>query len=151
MSDNILAKIDALKKQCIPKEGFNLVGVDTFAIPGSGEEVYVVGHYNTAQEAQAAQQQNQAANPHELYFVYGSGPGGSIPEQKEQVQKSELKKFYDFTTPIVQADNKVYEQVKRVLIGKYGYAAKDFEEDGKLYGWSANDLLDLLLEDKRES
>ena len=148
MSDDILAKIDALKKQCIPKEGFNLIGIDTFAIPGSGEEVYVVGHYSTIQEVQAAQQQSQAANPHELYFVYGSGPGGAIPEQ---VQKSELRKFYDFTAPIVQADNKAYEQVKRVLVNKYDYKAEDFEENGKLYGWSVNELLDLLLEDKRKS
>ena len=67
------------------------------------------------------------------------------PEQP--VQKSE--KFHDFTASIVREDTEVYERVKRVLIARHGYKAADFDKDGELYGWSTNELLDLIREDLR--
>lgn len=68
----------------------------------------------------------------------------------QKLEKAEeLVKFYDFTAPIVESASDTYEQVKKILIKKHGYKAEDFEEDGKLYGWSANELLGLILEEKR--
>ncbi len=68
-----------------------------------------------------------------------------------KMNKSLLQKFYDFTGPILERDTETYERVKRVL-QKRGVAREvDFEEGGQLYGWSTNELLNLILEDDRSA
>ena len=71
-----------------------------------------------------------------------------LPASKEApVQKSEpLVKFQDFTGPVMAQQNETYDRVKRILITKHGCKAADFEENGRFYGWSANELLDAILE-----
>jgi hypothetical protein len=43
-----------------PEEGFNVVGVDAFERPG--EALYLVGHYATRHEAQAAARAHEASS-----------------------------------------------------------------------------------------
>lgn len=53
------------------------------------------------------------------------------------------KAFFDHTQPIVEADEMLYERVKKLAMRR-GYEASDFEEGGPLFGWSTNEILDLL-------
>lgn len=46
--------IDARLKMT-PKTGANLVGIDSFGLPG--DELYLIGHFDTVEEAKAAQAQ----------------------------------------------------------------------------------------------
>jgi len=49
----------------------------------------------------------------------------------------------DFTKPIADQDERAYERMKSVLKNK-GYNASDFEEGGPLYGYSVNELIELV-------
>lgn len=51
--------------------------------------------------------------------------------------------FYDFTKPIADADARGYERVKGIL-KKRGAKEADFEEGGKYYGQSTNQLIEKL-------
>jgi hypothetical protein len=42
-------KAQKLKKSLIPQEGFNVVGIDTFALPD--EALYFIEHYDNAEDA----------------------------------------------------------------------------------------------------
>lgn len=53
------------------------------------------------------------------------------------------KAFYDHTQPIAEADEVLYGRVKKLAMRR-GYEARDFEEGGALFGWSTNEILDLL-------
>jgi hypothetical protein len=53
----------------------------------------------------------------------------------------------DFTQDIIAKEEKTYEQVKQELIGR-GYFDSDFEIGGPLYGFSTNELVELV-RDKR--
>lgn len=61
------------KKKWIPTDGFNVVGVDDFEDPG--EQLYLVGHYATREEAQAALKKFQDRNPGHMAHVYGPDNG----------------------------------------------------------------------------
>jgi hypothetical protein len=79
--ESLIDRMSATKAQLIPKTGYNVVAVDTFARPGSGEEIYGVQHFEDLNEAKAFQQSHQAQNPHEHVYIYGATPGGAIPEE----------------------------------------------------------------------
>lgn len=49
----------------------------------------------------------------------------------------------DTINEVVSKDAKAYQRVKAVLKRK-GYRDEDFEEGGPLYGWSVNQLIDLV-------
>jgi hypothetical protein len=138
---NMLDKILEAKKRVTPEQGFNVVGIDTYEMPG--EEPFVIGHYDTVEEANAMVTAYKQSYPDTPVYVYG------VQAAEQEVQKSVLQKFHDFTVPIVQRDTQTYERIQRVLIARHGYEEADFEKDGELYGWSANELLDLILEDLR--
>lgn len=55
--------------QMTPAEGFNVVGVDDYEDPG--DELYLVGHTATMEEAQALVDQRKRANPQEVLHIYG--------------------------------------------------------------------------------
>lgn len=56
------------KNKFVPKEGFNLVGVDDFEEPG--EELYLVGHFDSREEAEAFKAKRLKADPNEVLHVY---------------------------------------------------------------------------------
>lgn len=66
--------------------------------------------------------------------------------QGRALQKSEdvpERAFYDYTEPSRKADQVLYNRVVK-LAKRRGYSEADFAEGGPLYGWSTNELLDLL-------
>ncbi len=65
----MLDKMRMDKIRFIPKVGFNVVGVDDFET--IGEQLYRIGHYGTAEEAEAALDKWRARNPGETAHVYG--------------------------------------------------------------------------------
>lgn len=62
-----------------PKKGYNLVGVDTFELPG--EELFFVAHFDTWEEAEA--ERKRRGGGAEPYYVYppkrDSEDGGGEP------------------------------------------------------------------------
>ena len=139
--ESMMGKMLAAKQRFIPKRGFNVVGVDTFEMPG--EELYLIAHYDSEEEANASQQAYQQAHPDVPVYVYGpEGEEGATPEQPVQ-------KAMDFVHPIVEKDREAYENIKRILIRRHGYQAADFDEGGEFYGWSTNELVNLLKEELR--
>lgn len=86
--------------------------------------------------------------------------GDLIPEEDEEeeegeaeegeeksLEKAELPQSeplqHDFTAKIAEKDARAYARVKRVLTGR-GYTEADFEQGGVLYGYSVNQLIDLV-------
>jgi len=122
----------------VPVDGFNVVGVDDFESPG--EQLYLVEHVDTEKEAQEVLNAFKTHHPEVEAYIYA--PKGVM------VEKS-LQKFMDFTAPIIQQNNETYDRVKKIL-KRHGYTDKEFEEGGQFYGWSVNDLLDLVLEKNRK-
>ncbi|MEI8254385.1 MAG: hypothetical protein WCJ30_01800 [Deltaproteobacteria bacterium] len=64
----IFKKMMALKDKLTPTEGANVVHVDTFEEPG--EELVMIGHFDTVEEAEAVCAARKAAAPGEAYYVY---------------------------------------------------------------------------------
>jgi hypothetical protein len=62
-----IKKMVEAKAKAVPKTGFNVVGVDSFSRPG--EELYIVGHYDTLEEAEAELKVRLAESddPHYIY------------------------------------------------------------------------------------
>ena len=67
----------AQKAEMTPKAGFNLVGLDDFEDPG--EQLFLIGHYETEAKAKAAQALHKTRNKDVRTFIYGAG------EKKESV------------------------------------------------------------------
>jgi hypothetical protein len=59
----------AAMEKMTPKEGFNLVGVDDFEPPG--EELFLIGHFDTKDEAEAAKAERLRENPDAVMHIYG--------------------------------------------------------------------------------
>lgn len=59
----------AHKRQFIPKQGYGLVGLDDFERPG--EELYLVGHFGSREEAEAARCQRLSDDADEILYIYG--------------------------------------------------------------------------------
>ena len=57
------------KERFLPKQGYNVVGVDDFEDPG--EQLYLIGHFITRDEADDAMQRFQERNPGHTAHVYG--------------------------------------------------------------------------------
>ena len=57
------------KARFIPATGFNVIGVDDFEDPG--EQLYLIGHYETEDQAKAALKEWQGRNPGEATHLYG--------------------------------------------------------------------------------
>ena len=60
----------AQKKQMTPKEGFNLVGLDDYEEPG--DQLFLIGHYDTNEEAVKAEKDHNRRNKDVRTFVYGA-------------------------------------------------------------------------------
>jgi len=56
----VAAALEA-KKAMTPETGYNVVGVDTFEPPG--EELFLVGHYDTWEEAEAVRKARASTTP----------------------------------------------------------------------------------------
>ena len=59
------------KKRWVPKqgEGYNVVAVDTYEVPG--EQMYLVSNHADEPAAQAALEKFKAQHPDEMAYVYG--------------------------------------------------------------------------------
>ena len=65
--DTVMERVKAMDR-FIPREGFNVVGVDSFEEPG--DELYLIGHYATREEAEAARANAERENPMEKVHIY---------------------------------------------------------------------------------
>jgi hypothetical protein len=61
-------KMLAAKDRMTPKVGANLVGFDDFE--EQGDELYMIGHFASVEEAEAAKAERLKENPDEVVFVY---------------------------------------------------------------------------------
>lgn len=81
-------------------------------------------------------------------------------EEEEEAEKSEgFSSFdkaqvpqsdplaYDHTKPVADRDERGYQRIQSIL-KKRGYKDADFEPGGQLYGYSVNQLLDMVREQK---
>lgn len=74
-------------------------------------------------------------------------------EEGEEEEEKSLEKAlpqsdpleHDFTKPIADKDGRAYARVKRVLMNR-GFSASDFLEGGQFYGYSVNELIDVVRE-----
>ncbi len=57
------------KKKLVPKQGFNVVGLDKFEAPG--EELYLVDHYASRQDADKKVKEMKRLHPQDVFYVYG--------------------------------------------------------------------------------
>jgi len=57
------------KERHIPTSGFNVVGVDTYELPG--EQMYLIGHYPTREGAEVALKRWMRRNRGDIAYVYG--------------------------------------------------------------------------------
>ena len=78
---SVESMIDAvlrLKGKLIPKRGFNVVGIDGFSQPGD-DDLYIVGHFETRAEAEAALAHEVAQQPRgpsaipNKFYIYEPG------------------------------------------------------------------------------
>jgi hypothetical protein len=65
----MLEAMQRQKDRFIPKEGYNVVGVDDFEMPG--EQLYLVGQYTTREDAEAGLKRFQDLNPGHTAHIYG--------------------------------------------------------------------------------
>lgn len=67
----MLDKMLAAKAKLIPKpgQGFNVVGIDSFEIPGTGNELFLAGNYPTRDEAEKEAEKRRTSG--ERFYVYG--------------------------------------------------------------------------------
>jgi hypothetical protein len=65
---SMLDLIMEAKAKMTPKTGFNVVGVDDFEMPG--DELFLVGHYESKEDADHALAQAKAASPKTAYYIY---------------------------------------------------------------------------------
>lgn len=74
---------------------------------------------------------------------------GKVLDGKPILEKSggPYQESPDYTGEILDTEEKRYERIKQELINR-GYVASDFEQGGPLYGYSTNELIDLI-RDKR--
>ena len=56
-------------KRFTPEQGYNLVGVDDFEMPG--KQLYLIGHFATRAEAEAAQRDFNARSNGDKAYIYG--------------------------------------------------------------------------------
>lgn len=67
----MMEKMMADKARFVPDEGFNLVGLDDFDDPG--EQLYLIGNYETRELAQAEMAKRRADPNADKMFIYGPG------------------------------------------------------------------------------
>lgn len=60
------------RESMTPDTGYNLVGFDDFEDPG--EMLYLIGHFDTAEEAEAEKKKRLEKNPDEVMYVYSKNP-----------------------------------------------------------------------------
>jgi hypothetical protein len=72
-----------------PKEGFNVVGVDSFERPG--EALYLVGHYATRKEAAAAARAHEASSGDRAH-VYAPLPPPKAPKEPKAAKAPKARK-----------------------------------------------------------
>jgi hypothetical protein len=60
----------AEKRRMTPTTGFNVVGVDDFELPG--EKLYLIGHYKSEPEAEAAKARHEKEHPDETVHIYSA-------------------------------------------------------------------------------
>lgn len=58
------------KRSLIPKTGYNVVGVDTFSVPGEDYSIFLIGHYSELAEAEEEAEKHR----NEVIRVYIYGP-----------------------------------------------------------------------------
>lgn len=65
----MLAAMQRDKERFLPKQGYNVVGVDDFEVPG--EQLYLIAHTITREEAEAALARFRERNPEHEAQIYG--------------------------------------------------------------------------------
>lgn len=66
-------KMYEAQKEKRPRVGFSLVGIDSQEIPGSGDELYTVGQFETLAEAEARKKELEGATDYngDTLLIYG--------------------------------------------------------------------------------
>jgi len=95
-------------------------------------------------QAVIAQKLKKGGSNENHALVSGSGGSRDRGGNMVPVSRTDLAKA-DFTKPIADKDEVAYTRMKTLLLQR-GYSESDFLEGGKLYGWSTNQLRDLLKE-----
>jgi hypothetical protein len=67
---NPYAAAFAQVRELTPSKGFNLVGIDNFAMLGEPGAVYVIGHFNTLAEAESAQRLRRTGEQADETVIY---------------------------------------------------------------------------------
>ena len=60
-----------------------------------------------------------------------------------EIIEGNMGKSYDHSKAAADKDQEKYDELKKLLI-TYGYVDRDYEYGGVLYGWSTNQLIELL-------
>jgi hypothetical protein len=85
--ERILKEVD----QFTPTSGFNVVGVDDFELPG--ECLFLVGHFDEEDEANAVRDAKREASPGTKFYVYGPRgelTDGEMAEMAEMAAKDRI-------------------------------------------------------------
>ena len=72
---------EALKQvaEMTPDEGFNLCGLDDYGSPDE-QGLYLIDHFDTQEEAEAAKEERTAEDPDLRFFVYGPPQDAAPPK-----------------------------------------------------------------------
>ena len=65
MKKNFINSMLKDRAEHTPKKGFNVIGIDTFELPG--EQLYLVKHFNTLKEAQEFVKNNKGSDDLVIY------------------------------------------------------------------------------------
>lgn len=61
----------AAKKAMTPKTGFNVVGVDDYEVDPESK-LYLIGHFDSREEAEAERKAREKADPDEVVHIYAA-------------------------------------------------------------------------------
>jgi hypothetical protein len=103
------------------------------------------------EKADAKEKKEDAPEPGEVDQETGKmTPEPPDPEDAEPPDEGEeAEKALDYSQPIVDRETRAFARVKAALV-RLGYAESDFSEGGPLYGWSVNDLIDIVRKPRKE-
>ena len=74
----------AQKKKMIPKEGYNLIGLDDYE--KAGDQLFVIDHFKSKAEAEGAEKKYKAKHRNTKTFIYGPEHAGeSVSEAMQRL------------------------------------------------------------------
>lgn len=124
---------------------------------GEPEEPLEPGDYDPKTDEIVPEPEEEDEDEEEEKSLKDEKPEGFISAGKaslyvpDRIQKANSPQSepleYDHTKPVADRDEKGYQRIKAILKRK-GYKEADFARGGSLYGYSTNQLLDLVREQK---